>query len=179
VVNAVGTGPWSDVVRATPLGDPAAPGALAASVAPATGVGAGEVHLTWTIPTDVGGLTIDDYVIEWSIDGTTWTTIDDGVSVATGFSLNGLTNGATYWFRVYAVNAIGTGASSEVVEATPATGFGSGQVKLTWTALSANGSAIGDYIIQWSIDGTTWTTVNDGASTARSQVVSHLANGTR
>ncbi len=108
------------------------------------------MHLTWTTPTDAGGLTIDDYVIEWSIDGTTWTTIDDGVSVATEFGLNGLTNGATYWFRASAVNAMGTGASSELVEATPAgpsaapgglttavapaTGVGSGQVKLTWTA---------------------------------------------
>ncbi len=194
-VNAVGTGPWSEVVQATPLGTPAAPGTLTASVAPATAVGPGEVQLTWTTPADAGGLTIVDYVIEWSVDGTTWTTIDDGVSLSTGFTVGGLTNGTTYSFRVSAVNALGTGASSDVVEATPAgpsaaptgltaavapaTGVGSGQVKLTWIAPSANGSAIRDYLIQWSIDGTTWTTVDDGVSTAQSYVVTRLTNGTQ
>ena len=71
--NDVGFGPPSDAVEATPVWTPAAPGGLTAAVAPADGVGSGEVKLTWTGPND-GGLAITDYMIESSVDGTTWTT---------------------------------------------------------------------------------------------------------
>jgi subtilisin family serine protease len=194
-VNSVGTGPWSTVVAATPVGTAAAPSGLSAAVAPAAGLGSGQVTLAWTAPTSTGGAPITDYLIERSADGTTWSAVDDGVSTATGFSIGNLDNGTTYSFRVAAVNAVGTGVWSDVVAATPAwiadapnglmgavapvAGVGSGQVKVTWTVPSANGSPISDYVIQWSVDGVAWTTVNDGVSTAPSYLVRGLANGTR
>jgi hypothetical protein len=53
-------------------------------------------------------------------------------------------------------------------------------VKLTWnTPASSGGSAVTDYVIQRSTDGVKWTTIADGASTARSYVVTRLANGTQ
>jgi hypothetical protein len=91
------------------------------------------------------------------------------------------------------VKALGAGAFSEAqatpaglsaapggltAQVAPATGVGSGQVKLAWIAPSANGSPISDYLIQQSIDGTTWTTLNDGVSTARTYLVAQLTNGT-
>ncbi len=52
---------------------------------------------------------------------------------------------------------------------------GNGQVALTWLATS--GSA--DYLIEYSSDGgVTWTTFNDGVSSATSATVTGLANGT-
>ena len=195
-VNAIGTGSWSALVEATPRWIPAAPESVAAAVAPASGVGSGQVQLTWTAPASTGGAAIGDYVLEWSLDSTTWTTVADGVSAATGFTVGGLTNGTTYSFRVAAVNAAGAGSWSDVVAATPlgapvapggvtaavapTAGVGSAQVKLSWAGpADVGGTAVVDYVVQRSVDGTAWTTVNDGVSTARTYRVSGLTNGTR
>jgi hypothetical protein len=78
-----------------------------------------EVTLTWEAPAD-GGSTITGYVIEF-------TNTDDPedagvleVGVALTFTVEGLTNGATYEFRIAAVNAAGRGAFSDPVSTTPA-----------------------------------------------------------
>ncbi len=192
--NAVGNGLALAEPSFMPRWVPSAPGGLTPSIAPAAGVGSGQVKLTWNAPAS-NGAGITDYVVESSVDGTTWTTVDDGVSSATTYTVGGLTNGTGYRFRVAAKNVVGTGPSSLTVEATPvwipetlggltastapAVGVASGQVKLTWTAPADNGAAITDYVIESSLDGTTWTTVNDGVSTATTYTVSGLTNGTR
>ena len=151
------------------------------------------MKLAWNAPSANGG-GITDYVIRRSVDGTTWTTVGDGVSTAKTFTVGGLRNGTPYRFQVAAKNAVGVGLWSATVMATPkwkpaapsglraavapAAGVGSRQVKLTWTAPSSNGSAISDYIIQRSASGKRWTTVSDGISTARSRLVARLSNGT-
>ena len=203
-----GTGYWFRVFAKNAVGNslalaepsfiprwvPNAPGGLTPSIAPAAGVGSGQVKLTWNAPAN-NGAGITDYVVESSVDGTTWTTVDDGVSTATTYTVGGLTNGTGYRFRVFAKNVVGTGPSSLTVEATPvwvpgtlggltastapAVGVGSGQVKLTWNAPADNGAAVTDYVVESSVDGTTWTTVDDGVSTAATYTVSGLTNGTR
>ncbi len=57
----------------------------------------------------------------------------------------------------------------------------SGQVRLYWTAPSSNGgSAITDYIIQRSPNGSSsWVTINDGVRSTTGYTVTGLANGTR
>ena len=57
----------------------------------------------------------------------------------------------------------------------------SGQIRLAWLAPSSNGgSAITDYVIQRSPNGTTgWVTISDGVSTATAYTVTGLTNGTR
>jgi hypothetical protein len=60
-------------------------------------------------------------------------------STATTFNINGLISGATYYFQVAAVNAIGTGPYSDIVSATtytPATGS-NGVIKRWDAALAA------------------------------------------
>ena len=192
-LNRLGAGLWSATIQATPLGPPAAPTDLVAAVAPAAGVGSGEVKLTWTAPAD-GGAAITDYVIESSTDGTSWTTVSDGVSTATTFTMSGLTNGTTYRFRVTAQNAVGVGSPSAIVSATPAwlpaaptglvaavapgtPGVSSGEVRLTWTAPSNGGAAISDYAIQSSTNGISWTTIDDGVSTTPMYTVTGLTDG--
>jgi subtilisin family serine protease len=192
--NGVGDGPASDPIQATPAGTPAAVGQLSATVAPDGGVGSGQVKLAWNAPADNGGSAIVDYVIEWSTDGATWTAVDDGVSPATTFTVDGLTNGTSYRFRVTARNGAGDGPASSTIQAipvgTPAAvgqvraavapdgGVGSGQVRLRWVAPADNGAAVNDYVIERSTDGTTWTAVNDGVSTATTFTVDGLTNGT-
>jgi titin len=190
--NGVGAGP-SATIEATPLAAPGAPDGLTAAVAPSAGVGAGEVLLTWSsLP---NGAAVTDYLVESSTDGVIWTAVEDGVSSVPRYTVRGLDNGTPYRFRVAAVNAVGSGEWSSPIVATPvgkpdapgrpraavapATGVGIGQAKLTWTAPVNNGSAVSDYVIQRSTDGTTWTTVNDGVSAATTLTVSRLANGTQ
>jgi hypothetical protein len=91
---------------------------LTPAVAPATGVGSGQVKLTWTTP-PANGSAIRDYIIQWSIDGTTWSTVNDGVSTARSYVVARLTNGTQYRFRLAAVNAVGQGPWSSIVSATP------------------------------------------------------------
>ncbi|NBT57598.1 BspA family leucine-rich repeat surface protein, partial [bacterium] len=52
-------------------------------------------------------------------------------------------------------------------------------VVLSWTLPFNGGSALTDYIIQYSLDnGNSWTTFNDGTSTTTSATVTGLTNGT-
>jgi alpha-tubulin suppressor-like RCC1 family protein len=55
---------------------------------------------------------------------------------------------------------------------------GNTQVTLTWSVPSSDGgSAITDYIVQYSTDNSTWTTFDDGVSTSTSATVTGLTNG--
>ncbi|MDA8887098.1 putative Ig domain-containing protein [Pontimonas sp.] len=98
------------------VGAPTAPLQVTGATASA---GNGQVALSWTAPGS-GGSAITDYVIEQlDPDGSTWTTLTDGVSTSTSFTVTGLTNGTSYSFRVSAKNTIGTGTVSSTVSATP------------------------------------------------------------
>ena len=66
-----------------------------------------------------GGSAITDYVVQYSINNSTWITFNDGVSTATSATVTGLTNGTLYYFRVAAVNSVGTGPYTSSVTATP------------------------------------------------------------
>ncbi len=185
------------LLHVTPLvAAPTAATGLRRTVAPAAAVRSGQVRLSWSAPGSTGGSPITDYAIQRSRNGTTWTTIGDGVSTARAFKVTRLANGTPYRFRVAARNALGLGPWSATVAATPrwkptapirltaatspARGVGSRQVKLTWNAPRSNrGARITDYVIQRSVNGRKWTTVRDGVSTRRSVVVSRLANGTQ
>jgi hypothetical protein len=193
-INTAGTGEWSAPASTVLEGTPAAPGGLTATVAPAPGVGAGQVRLNWTAPENSGTLMIVDYVIQRSTDGLTWTVVSDPMSATTSSVVHGLTNGTSYRFRVGAVNAAGGGAWSATARAAPrwtptapislraavapTRGVGPGQVRLTWNPpRSTNGAVIRDYLLQRSVDGKRWTTIRDGVSTGRSRTVTGLRNG--
>ena len=147
------------------------------------------VSLTWTAPADTGGSALTDYLTQYSSDGTTWTPFPDGnVSPTASSTVTGLTNYATYYFRVAAVNAVGTGAYSSAISVIPGTAPGSTspaiastgntQIGLSWTANASGASSITDWLVQYSTDNTTWSTFNDGVSTTTSVTVTGLTNGT-
>jgi len=71
-----------------------------------------QVSLSWTAPSDDGGDDITDYLVEYSVNGTTWNTFADGTSTETNGTVTDLTNNQEYSFRVSAVNSIGTGGGS-------------------------------------------------------------------
>ncbi len=185
-INAEGQGPVSDTTSATPATIPTAPTGLIATSEFGT-PDSGYITLSWVAPNN-GGSAITDYKIEYSSDsGTTWSTFDDGISPQAFVPIEGLTNGVQYQFRVSAINAEGPSSVSDTISATPTSKPaapaslsatpGNSQVTLSWTAPNNGGSAITDYKIEYSINGNTWTTVNDGTATTTTVTVTGLTNG--
>ena len=162
-VNAKGTGAISAEVKAVPSTVPTmatVPGAVTELTATATG-SSGVIKLTWTAPSN-GGSAITGYKIYrgWSSGAETLVTT---IGPVTSYTNTWLTNGVTYYYKVAAVNAKGTGAMSAEVHAVPSTvpttgtvpgtvtgvmATGSnGAITLTWNAPSNGGSAITGYKI--------------------------------
>ena len=152
--------------------------------------GNASVVLTWVAPTSSNGSAITDYLVEYSSNnGTNWLTFNDGTSAATSATVTGLVNATSYLFRVSAVSSAGTSDSS--ITATATTGVPGApssvlptalntSVRLAWSAPLLNGgSAITDYVIEYSSDaGTSYAIFADGVSTSLSATVTGLINGT-
>lgn len=98
----------------TGLFAPLAPVNLAVAIADQS------VALSWSPPSSDGGSVITDYIIEYKLtSGGVWATFFDGVTTNATTTVTGLTNDTSYDFRVSAENAIGQGAPSTAVSATP------------------------------------------------------------
>ncbi len=179
---SVGTGTNSAASSAiTPRTVPGAPTGVSGTP------GNAQVGLTWTAPASTGGSAITGYTVTPSIGATAQSPVVFN-STATSQTITGLTNGTAYTFKVKATNAAGSGADSAAssavtprslpsaptnVSGTP----GNGQVDLTWTAPTSNGgSAITGYRVTPYIGATAQTPV-PFASTATSQTITGLTNG--
>ncbi len=112
--------------------------------------GVKKVTLTWTAPTNTGGLALTRYKITATGISTTASDTD------TTKTIEGLTDGTTYSFKIVAVNANGDSASSDFSEAKTAdvpdapTGVtatvNATTISNSWSAPSnSNGSAITEY----------------------------------
>lgn len=133
-VDTGGTSAQSSEASAAPAGTPAAPTGLAAVA------GNAQVSLTWTASS---GAT--SYNIYRGTSSGSETSIATGVTTAS-YTNTGLTNGTAYYYKVAAVNSVGTSGMSSEVSATPVaasipatpSGFavtgGNAQVSLSWTA---------------------------------------------
>jgi titin len=99
----------SGVVSATTSVDPASPTTVTASSSSPT-----QVDLTWTDVADETG-----YRVERSYDGVTgWMTVGTTGKDVTTFSDTGLPPSTTVYYRVFATNAGGDSAPSDVVRVT-------------------------------------------------------------
>lgn len=82
-----------------------------------------QVNLTWTAPTDDGGIALDHYEVQDSTNaGADWEQIDtdyDTSETTLHDGILGLTDGTTYEFRVRAENGVVDGTWSDTVSATP------------------------------------------------------------
>ena len=112
--------------------------------------GVKKVTLTWTAPTNTGGLVLTGYKI--TATGISTTASDS----ATSKVVEGLTDGTTYSFKIIAVNANGESASSDFSDAKTAdvpdapTGItataNATTISNSWSApTNSNGSAITEY----------------------------------
>jgi hypothetical protein len=81
----------------------------------------GRIDLSWTAPSN-GGSAITGYFIEYSINGVTYfTLVSNTGTTSTTYTDIGLTSGQIYYYRVSAINAIGTGIASTAASATATT----------------------------------------------------------
>jgi hypothetical protein len=144
--------------------------------------------VSWTAPASNGGSAITGYTVTPYI-GATAQTPQVFNSTATTQNVTGLTNGTAYTFKVKATNAIGTGVDSAASGAvTPRTVPGAptdltvlsknGGATVGWTAPASNGgSAITGYTVTPYI-GATAQTAQVFNSTATTQNLTGLTNGT-
>ena len=170
------------VVLGGPLDPPVAPDAPAGLTA--TAAGETRIDLAWSPPPYNGGSAVTGYLIEVSADGTdgSFTTLEanhdareDGAIVTAYAHTGDLAPGTTRHYRVFAINAAGTGPASGVADDTTATA-GAGtpdepteltatatgamrgdtdtNIDLDWTKPAVIGnSPITGYLIEWSADG--------------------------
>jgi predicted RNA-binding protein with TRAM domain len=171
-VNAVGNGTSSaSSGTITPNGPPAAPSVSA--------ITARDGGLSVAFTDGASGSTILDY--EYRLDGTgPWTSTGSTLSP---LDLTGLTNGTQYAVQIRAVSAIGSGAASSSVDATPqaspgaptitAVSTGAGSAAVSFIAGYSGGGTITDY--EYELSPGIWTSA--GTTTSPLSIPS-LANGT-
>ena len=100
-----------------PASVPGAPTGLTA-----TANGQTQIDLSWSAPQDDGGTAITGYLIEVSADGSSWSDlVADTVSTITSYTSKGLSAGETRYYRVSAINSVGTSIASNAAHSTPAT----------------------------------------------------------
>ena len=113
-INAVGRSSRSTVADATTHRAPGPPTLLTA-----TANGSTQIDLSWNAPVGDGGTAVTGYKIEHTLDGgANWSDlVADTGSAATEYSDTGLPPGATRYYRVFAINAVGTSDASNVARA--------------------------------------------------------------
>ena len=183
-INADGTGPASNVAHAKTEGDDTAePGPPRDLEATADGDSA--IDLTWTAPADTGSSAIEGYRIDVSSDSAqNWTTLATGLAAdRTTYKHTGLQPETTRHYRVLAINAVGTGPTSDVAHTTTegakpgpprnlqAKADGDSAIDLSWTAPADTGSsAIEGYRIDVSSDSAqNWTQLNANTGSTATQ----------
>ena len=110
--NALGDGPASAPSSAiVPAGLVSAP-TLTAAMA-----GIAQVALTWTAPSDSGGVPLLGYQLRWT--GGSGGALDLSDPTTTQITVSGLINGTAYTFTLLGLNLRGLGESSNSLTATP------------------------------------------------------------
>ncbi|MGH9879689.1 MAG: fibronectin type III domain-containing protein, partial [Nitrososphaerales archaeon] len=125
-----------------------------------------QINLSWTPPAYNGGPAITGYRIDVKAGAGSYAPLSSNTGATTTFSHSGLTTGTTYYYKVYAINSVGTSAASSESSATPtssssssvpnpptnliATQASSNQINLSWAAPSSS-SPITGYKIEEKI----------------------------
>ena len=176
-VNSVGKGPS--------LSDTAIPATVPSIPTDFTAIrGNAQVTLEWLTPSGNGDPVFNS-IVEID-DGDGWKKHPEIIS-GNGTTIDNLSNGKLFQFRVYAENLVGLSTASTPASATPATTPGiptsvsavaeNKQVKLTWIAPADGGSIITSYTVEYD-GGSGWTTfTGDTTVDDTTATVTGLTNG--
>jgi fibronectin type 3 domain-containing protein len=149
-VNVAGTGTNSTRVSGIPVTNPSVPQNFAAVI------GNQQINLTWEVPLTDGGLPITSYTLYRSTAPgaeSFYKLLGNQLS----YNETGLTNGVTYYYKIYATNTAGKNSTFASVSAAPKTTpaaplnvqatSGLNQITLTWNAPNDGGTPITNYLI--------------------------------
>ncbi|MDO4558829.1 MAG: fibronectin type III domain-containing protein, partial [Planctomycetia bacterium] len=173
--NGGGSAVSTSVNATTQAAPPLAPVGVVASVSGT------QITLTWNAISNARS-----YIVERSLNGTGgWTQI--GTSTKASYTDSGLGGLTTYYYRISAVNTVGTGESSSVVsgttpEAPPAapegvtvTPVSGSEMEITWDAVSGATT----YMVERSANGRSGWIAVAGRTTELSVTDSGLSGGTK
>jgi len=164
-VNAVGTSARSSEASATPQAAAAMPSAPQSLTAVG---GNASVALSWSAPASNGGSAVTGYnVYRGTGAGAEGTTPVASNVAGTGFTDTSLTNGTPYFYRVAAVNAVGTSPMSAEASATPQAASTAGYV-----------GRVGSLTVSTARTTSTVTVGSTGVSAGHTVVVSLLLSST-
>ncbi len=161
----------------------------------ATSYSGSQINLAWSPPASNGGYPVSGYMIQYQLDSGSFVTLTSNTGTsATGYSHTGLTAGHTYNYKVFAINSVGTGNSSNTASAIPTqvstvpnppTGLAASSASLTSISLSwtvpqnQGGSIVTGYKIEYKVGtGTYSVLISNTASTATSYLHTGLTTGT-
>jgi hypothetical protein len=174
--NLLGGSEWLTGEFSTSISNPSSPLNLYSSL-----LSNSSLSLSWDLPVTNGGSDISDYAIEYSTDGSAFTSITHAASAVRSFNMGGLKPGTKYWFRVAAITSAGTGkySLSHIVTTTDnppaaptklALKISGTTYTLSWVkAAMSGGSALKNYIVEISSNGgKSWLKVKKSVSTATS-----------
>jgi titin len=188
-INSIGTSAASSETSATPA-TTSQPSAATAPSSPtgltATAVSATQINLSWGAPSN-GGSAITGYKIEVKKGtGSYETLVPNTASTSTTYSHTGLATGTVYYYRISAINSIGTGMSSDA-SATPketttpfltAIAISPTQISLSWTEPSQTyQQRITGYKIEEKIGDGKFKTINDNIGSTTTYLVNGLTTG--
>ena len=113
-INSVGTSGPSNEASATPTVSSTPPVTKTKPSQPtslvATAISQNQINLSWKAPSNNGGEPITGYKIEASEGGGNYQVLSQNAATSTTYSHTGLKPGTSYYYRVYAINSIGTGS---------------------------------------------------------------------
>ncbi|MEO7269235.1 MAG: fibronectin type III domain-containing protein, partial [Knoellia sp.] len=180
--NALGDGPVSGEVSATPLAGltsvPSVPRTFTA-----TG-GVGSVDLAWTAPSTDGGSAVTAIRVLRSTTPGQGELYADLPGTSRSYTDTGVVTGTRYYYQIAAVNDIGTGPLTSEKSAVPALGVpskpvlsvttGPARAYLSWTVANAGAAPVTKYIV--TRDSVRLVTINSGATTTYTDTSARSGN---
>lgn len=174
-VNSLGESQASEKVQVRPRTVPTEPTSVAGVPKDKS------VVLSWSTPSSDGGAPVGSYVVYRTPSGGTEVEVATLVPEARSFTDKGLTNGATYGYRISAQNEAGEGAKSTLIEVVPSTvptaplnlvlEPHSERIEVDWTVpLSDGGAPITGYLVMRSYESLTVTSNVAATETSYSDV---------
>ena len=160
--NTLGTSAYTAVVSGKAGDVPSTPTNIQITTVSTT-----QLTFAWGVPND-NGYTLTGYLVEQSTDNQQWTILNSNYQSNVYYD-SGLTQNTQYYYRVSAINALGTSAPStpasgqtfgipNVINNLTTTTISTSQIDLAWSHPALNGYALVGYTVQRSLDTTTWVT---------------------